>query len=73
MHATKVFQMNSTGVIDIHKPLNLFITITFIYTLKLNTLIIILINFYGAYILRNLSSEVQQNGIIKHNREQGHA
>ena len=37
------------------------------------TLIILTINFYGTYILRNLSSEVQQNRIIKHNREQGHA
>ena len=35
--------------------------------------IIIIINFYGAYILRNLSSEGQQNSIIKHNREQGRA
>ena len=35
--------------------------------------IIIIINFYGAYILRNLSSEAQQNRIIKHNREQGRA
>ena len=34
-------------------------------------LIIIIINFYGAYIPRNLSSEAQQNRIIKHNREQG--
>ena len=34
-------------------------------------IIIIIINFYGAYILRNLSSEAQQNRIIKHNREQG--
>ena len=33
--------------------------------------IIIIINFYGAYILRILSSEAQQNRIIKHNREQG--
>ena len=33
--------------------------------------IIIIINFYGAYILRNLSSEVQQTKIFKHNREQG--
>ena len=32
-------------------------------------IIIIIINFYGAYILRNLSSEAQQNIIIKHNRE----
>ena len=31
--------------------------------------IIIIINFYGAYIIRNLSSEAQQNIIIKHNRE----
>ena len=30
-------------------------------------------NFYGAYILRNLSLEAQQNRIIKHNREQGRA
>ena len=37
----------------------------------LSTLIII--NFSGAYILRNLSSEVQQNRIIKHNCEQGRA
>ena len=29
-------------------------------------LIIILINFYGTYILRNLSSEAQQNRLIKH-------
>ena len=28
-------------------------------------------NFYDTYIPRNLSSEVQQNRIIKHNREQG--
>ena len=35
--------------------------------------IIIIINFYGAYILRNLSSEGQQHSIIKHNREQGRA
>ena len=28
-------------------------------------------NFYGTYILRNLSSEVQQNIIFKHNPEQG--
>ena len=33
--------------------------------------IIITINFYGAYIHRNLSSEAQQNRINKHNREQG--
>ena len=33
--------------------------------------IIIIINFYGVYILRNLSSETQQNRIIKHNCEQG--
>ena len=33
--------------------------------------IIIIISFYGIYILRNLTSEVQQNRIIKHNREQG--
>ena len=33
--------------------------------------IIIKVNFDGAYILRNLSSEAQQNRIIKHNREQG--
>ena len=32
---------------------------------------IIIINFYCAYILRNLSSEVQQNRIIKHNPEHG--
>ena len=37
------------------------------------TIIIIIINFYGAYILRNLSSEVQQNRIIKHNPEQRRA
>ena len=37
------------------------------------TKLIIIINFYGAYILRNLSSEAQQNRIIKHNREQGRA
>ena len=37
------------------------------------SIIIIIINFYGAYILRNLSSEAQQKIIIKHNREQGRA
>ena len=36
-------------------------------------LIIIILNFYGAYILRNLSSEAQQNRIVKHNRKQGRA
>ena len=36
-------------------------------------IIIIIINFYGAYILRNLSSEAQQNRLIKHNPEQGRA
>ena len=35
--------------------------------------IIIIINFYGACILKKLSSEVQQNRIIKHNSEQGRA
>ena len=30
-----------------------------------------IINFYGAYILRNLSSGAQQNRINNHNREQG--
>ena len=39
--------------------------------LPLLLLLIIIINFYGAYIPRNLSSEAQQNRIIKHNREQG--
>ena len=34
-------------------------------------IIVIIISFYGAYILRNLSSEAQQNRIIKHNREHG--
>ena len=32
-------------------------------------IIIIIINFYYAHILRNLSSEAQQNRIIKHNHE----
>ena len=36
-------------------------------------LIIIVMNFYGACIPRNLSSEAQQSRIIKHNREQGRA
>ena len=35
--------------------------------------LIIIMNSYGAYILRNLSSEAQQNRIIKHNREQRRA
>ena len=35
--------------------------------------IIVIINLYDAYIARNLSSEAQQNRIIKHNREQGPA
>ena len=34
-----------------------------------NEFIIIIINFYGAYILRNLSSEAQQNIFIKHSRD----
>ena len=34
-------------------------------------IIVIIINFYGAYILKNLSSEAQQNRIIKHNFGQG--
>ena len=38
--------------------------ILYIYINKIN-------NFYGTYIFRNLSPEVQQNRIIKHNREQG--
>ena len=36
-------------------------------------IIIIIIDFYGAYILRNLSSEAQQNRISKRNRKQGRA
>ena len=40
---------------------------------NVNIMIIIIVNFCGAYILRNLSSEAQQNIIIKHNREQGRA
>ena len=34
-------------------------------------MIVTIMNFYGTYILRNLSSEVQQNRIFKHNREKG--
>ena len=33
--------------------------------------VIIILKFYGTYILRNLSSEVQQNRIIKHNHKRG--
>ena len=44
-------------------------TIIFIYSL----IIIIIIDFYGAYILRNLSSEARQNRISKCNRKQGRA
>ena len=36
-------------------------------------LIIIIINFYGSYSIRNVTSEAQQSRIIKHNREQGRA
>ena len=36
-------------------------------------IIIIIIDFYDAYILRNLSSEAQQNRISKRNRKQGRA
>ena len=36
-------------------------------------IIIIIIDFYGAYILRNLSSEAQQNRISKRNRKEGRA
>ena len=44
-----------------------------VYVITLEHIIIIIINLYGAYILRNLSSEAQLNRIIKHNREQGRA
>ena len=37
---------------------------TILYHLFLLIELIIIINFYGAYILRNLSSEAQQNGIV---------
>ena len=40
---------------------------------SVSCVIIIIINFYGTYILKNLGSEAQQNIIIKHNREQGSA
>ena len=50
-----------------------FLILTMYYEPIQSTLIIIIINFYGAYILRNLSSEAQQNRIIKHNRKQGRA
>ena len=33
----------------------------------------LIIDFYGAYVLRNLSSEAQQNRISKRNRKQGRA
>ena len=47
---------------------------SFMYLLILIIIIIIIIiNFYGAYNLRNQSSEAQPNIIIKHNREQGSA
>ena len=36
-----------------------------------NSWCIIIINFYGASIIKHLISEAQQNIIIKHNREQG--
>ena len=36
-------------------------------------IIMIIIKFHGAYVLRNLSPEAQQNRTIKHNREQGRA
>ena len=45
----------------------------FIGTCNLLTYIIIIIDFYGAYILRNLSSEAQQNRISRRNRKQGRA
>ena len=41
--------------------------------LCVNNNIIIIIDFYGAYILRNLSSEAQQNRISRRNRKQGRA
>ena len=44
-----------------------------LYRHMADCLLLIIINFYGAYILRNLSSEAQQNRISKHNREQGRA
>ena len=42
-------------------------------TVSIFNLIIIIIDLYGAYILRNLSSEARQNRISKHNRKQGRA
>ena len=39
---------------------------------KLYWFYVIILNFYGAYFLRNLSPVAQQNRIIKHYREQGH-
>ena len=47
---------------------------SFAHLYKMNVfiiIIIIIINLYGVYILRNLNSEAQQNRIIKHNHEQG--
>ena len=40
---------------------------------SMQAILIIIIDFYGAYILRNLSSEAQQNRISRRNRKQGRA
>ena len=42
-------------------------------TSQFGIIIIIIIDFYGTYILRNLSSEAQQNRISRRNRKQGRA
>ena len=54
------------------------VTFTYVHGCTQSTLchhnkLIIIIDIYGAYILRNLSSEARQNRISKRNRKQGRA
>ena len=69
MFTTKYFG-NVTSIDTIAKMKKLCLDSGKIHTI-ICIIIVIIINFYGAYILKNLSSEAQQNRIIKHNLEQG--
>ena len=59
----------SLAIVHAAFPMRLFISVSS----ERLIIIIIIIDFYGAYILRNLSSEAQQNRISRRNRKQGRA
>ena len=65
--------VNMAATINANKKLRSFCINRIIKRLYHNGHIIIIIDFYGAYILRNLSSEARQNRISKRNRKQGRA